>query len=62
MTNKFTETITKIRESNAPVHLNTAQDLEARRQVSLDMENSKREYATKSYNSQVFASRVVLNS
>lgn len=62
MTNKFSETLQKIRQKKQPIALNTAQDFEARRQVSEDMANARREYAIKSYNSQVSASKIILNS
>lgn len=62
MTNKFLETIAKIRKEKQPIPLNSAEDYEARKQVSEDMAKAKREYAVKSYNSQVSASKVILNS
>ncbi len=62
MTNKFRDIIEKISKEKNPTPLNSEEDFKARRQVSEDMAQAKREYAVKSFNSQVSASKVILNS
>lgn len=62
MTNRFQETISKIRQNNSPVALNSEEDFEARRQVSEDMTIAKRTFAIKSYNSQISATKIILNA
>lgn len=54
--------MSKIRQTNQPQPLNSAEDFEARKQVSEDMATAKREYAIRSYNSQVAATKIILNS